>query len=116
VKSSELVKGLADIQGRLQGLGRGLMAFGAMTADLGTAIIAPLLASVFACASAGDALDKLSRQTGVAGETLDMLSFAAERSGTSIDTVEKAIRKAQQNGFADDQFAEARSATFPRVE
>jgi hypothetical protein len=104
VKNSELVKGLADIQGRLQGLGRGIMAFGAMTAGLGTAIIAPLVASIFAFSSAGDALDKMSRRTGVAVETLDMLAFAAERSGTSIDTVEKAIRKAQQNGFAAEQF------------
>jgi hypothetical protein len=104
VKNSELVKGLADIQGRLQGLGRGLIAFGTLATGVGTAIVGPLIAALLYFSNAGDQIDKMSRRTGVAVEQLDLLAFAAERSGTAIETVERAIRKAQQNGFAAREF------------
>ena len=44
-------------------------------------------------ARAGDNLDKMSQRTGIAVETLSELDFMAQRGGTSLDAVEKAVSK-----------------------
>lgn len=47
-------------------------------------------------AQAGDALDKMSKRTGLTVEALSGLQFAAEQSGASIETVEMGIRNMQR--------------------
>lgn len=44
-------------------------------------------------ADLGDQLDKMSRRTGISVETLGELKFAAEQSGASLETVEKATKR-----------------------
>ena len=44
-------------------------------------------------ADLGDELDKMSQRTGLSVENLGALKFAAEQSGTDLDTVEKAARR-----------------------
>ena len=44
----------------------------------------------------GDRLNKMAGRTGVAVEQLTALKFAAEQSGTSLETVEKGILKMNQ--------------------
>jgi len=49
---------------------------------------------------AGDVMDKMSKRTGLATEFLSKLAYAADLSGTSIDVMEKAVKKLQM-GAAD---------------
>ena len=49
---------------------------------------------------AGDALDKMSRRTGVAVEDLSAMKFAAEQSGATLDDFANGLRR--QAGFVQD--------------
>jgi len=64
--------------------------FGALGVGLGIAGIAALVKSSI---NAQDEISKLSQKTGIAVESLAGLGFAAELSGTDVDTVGKAVRK-----------------------
>ena len=44
-------------------------------------------------AEVGDEIDKMSKRTGFAAETISKLRFAAEQTGTSIETVEKGVKR-----------------------
>lgn len=65
------------------------MAFTAM----GAGITASIGASVKSFATAGDEVQKMASRTGFATETLSELRFAAERSGTTINSLETATKK-----------------------
>ena len=69
------------------------------TAAKGLAIGGAVAVAGFAVASiksfldVGEALDKMSKRTGVSVEALGELKFAAEQSGSSIETIEKAMTR-----------------------
>lgn len=88
--------GLNRARKRLDNFGKGLASVGARGAALGSAIAAPLGAAVRVFASAGDALDKLSKRTGFSVETLSELGFAAEQSGSNVEELENGIRRSQR--------------------
>ena len=54
------------------------------------------LSAVKHFASAGDALNKMSQRTGVSVEVLSELAYAAEQSGTDVETLEASLRKMQK--------------------
>ena len=57
---------------------------------------------------AGDELDKFNRRTGISIEQIQKLSFAADQSGTDIETVEKAfLRATRVVGDASDGLKDA---------
>jgi len=66
--------------------GRGFLAVGAAAA-------APMALAIKSYASVGDNLQKMSGRTGIAASTLSELSFAADQSGSSIETVESGVRR-----------------------
>ena len=92
-------RGIQSAQRRLGGLGgtlRGPVAKGAKVAALGIAGvgiagvgIGVKLAKDFL--TLGDQIHKMSIRTGVSAESLQKLKFAAEQSGSSIETLEKGI-------------------------
>lgn len=88
-------KGLRSAQAKLQAFGAGVAKIGGAMFAGGAAVIAPLLAAVNSFSEAGDKLAKMSDRTGATVEALSELSFAAERSGTSITAVEGAISTLQ---------------------
>src|SRR5690606_35138144 len=88
-------KGLRSAQAKLQAFGAGVAKIGGAMFAGGAAIIAPLLATVNSFSEAGDQLAKMSDRTGATVEALSELSFAAERSGSSITAVEGAISTLQ---------------------
>lgn len=123
-KNGLLDKGLAAAQSSLRrmsasvsamsaGMGRGLGAvgsgLGAMTGALTSlpALIGGLaagsglamIASTFA--DAASSVDDMAQRTGMTAEEISGLSYAAKMSGTSIETVEKAIRRMQATGAGD---------------
>ena len=77
-------------------IGSSVSRIGGAIAGVGASIAGPLSAAVVSFAAAGDVLDKMSKRTGVAVESLSELAFAAEQSGSSIDGVERGIRGMQK--------------------
>ena len=95
-KDEQLTRVIKRAQKKLQAFGAGVRRIGRAFAAIGMAGLAPLLASVKVFSSSGDALDKMSRRTGVSVETLSELGFAAEQSGAGLESLEKGVRKMQQ--------------------
>lgn len=58
----------------------------------GTAVTGAFTAIVFKTAQVGDQFDKMSLRTGVAVEDLSALAYAADISGTDIETLEKGLK------------------------
>ena len=63
----------------------------------GTAIVGFAITAVKSFAETGDAIQKMSLRTGISTVALSELGFAAEQSGTSLDTVEKAAKRMAVN-------------------
>jgi hypothetical protein len=93
---SKLVRGLKRAQAKLKAFGDGVRNLGLKLAGLGSAIVAPLIASTKVFAKMGDDLAKMSARTGFSVESLSELGFAAELSGASIQVLENGIRKMQR--------------------
>lgn len=94
--SDKLTAGLKAAQARLQAFGAGVTSLGVKLTAIGGAIGAPLAASVQHFSTAGDELEKMATRTGLSVEALSELQYAADLSGTSIDDLEKGVRKMQQ--------------------
>ena len=91
-----LLTGLRNAQARLKAFGAALQGLGLRMMAIGTSLLAPLMASVKVFAAGGDALEKMSRRTGVSTEALSELGYAAELSGADLETLEVGIRKMQK--------------------
>lgn len=94
--SDRLTAGLRRAQKRLQAFGAGVRQIGLRLVAAGGAAVAALGASVRVFIKAGDELDKMSRRTGLSVEALSELKFAAEQSGTDLETLEKGVRTLQR--------------------
>ncbi|MCA9251267.1 MAG: hypothetical protein KDA54_09035 [Phycisphaerales bacterium] len=94
--SDKLTRGLRQAQKRLKAFGAGVRNAGLRITAFGASLAAPLAASLKVFSSAGDQLDKMSKRTGVSVEALSELGFAAEQSGTDLETLEKGIRVMQR--------------------
>lgn len=95
--SSKLDKGLQDIRGNLNGFAKQVAAIGGGFLAMGTAIIGPMAAAVKQFADVGSQLDDMAQRTGVSAGALSELSFAAEMSGTSLESLENGLRKMQKS-------------------
>lgn len=89
--ATKLKKGLGQVQDRLKKFSANIGAVGKSFLALGAAIVVPLAAAVKQFSAAGDQLDKMSKRTGFAVETLSALDFAASQSGASLDQLDKAL-------------------------
>lgn len=94
---SNLQKGLKAAQRQLRNFGVTLQYVGKDFAMVGGAITAPFALATKQFASVGDQLNKMSARTGTSVEMLSELSFAAQQSGTSVEDVEKSLRRLQKN-------------------
>ena len=88
---TELEKGIKKAQARLNAFARKVGAIGGTLIATGASILAPMTAAIKLFASAGDQLDKMSKRTGFAVETLSALDFAASQSGASIEQLDKSL-------------------------
>src|SRR4051812_33550140 len=84
--SGDIEKQLNSFQAKFEKIGKSLASTAKSFAVVGGAITAPFAAGLAAFSSAGGELRKLSRQTGMSVETLQALGFAAEKSGTDLET------------------------------
>lgn len=100
---SDLMKGLKGIDGKLKNIGgavsntgKTLAVAGAGIAGIGAAMVGPFAAGVTQFVAFGDTLNKMSARTGFTAEALSELGFAAEQSGTNLQTLEGAVVKMQR--------------------
>ena len=89
---SKLTRALNQQSRNLKKFGAGLAGIGAKMAGAGLAGVAAFGATSVAFAKAGDHLDKMAIRTGFSVQSLSQLGFAAEQSGTDIDSLENGLR------------------------
>lgn len=94
--NDQIAKGLRKAEQRLKAFGAGLRSIGTRIFAAGAAVATPLVGAVKAFSDSGDALEKMSRRTGVSVEALSGLGFAAEQSGADLETLETGLRKMQK--------------------
>lgn len=102
-------RGLRKAQERLSAFGVGVAKIGAGFTAIGAAAIAPLALATKIFTESGDQLDKMSKRTGIAVETLSELDFAAQQSGTSLVSLEKSVK------FMQRAITEAQRGTLSAV-
>lgn len=91
-----LVRGLNAIKGHLNSFGATVAKMGAGLTAIGGAIGGPLLVAAKTFADVGSSLADMSQRTGVGVEQLSALKFAADQTGTSMEGLEKGLRKQQR--------------------
>jgi len=95
-EDGKLRRTLANAKRRLNRFSASASRAGRGLVGVGAAAAAPLALAVRSYASVGDNLQKMAGRTGIAASSLSELSFAADQSGTSIETVEAGVRRMQR--------------------
>ncbi|MBI1370845.1 MAG: hypothetical protein GC162_19600 [Planctomycetes bacterium] len=93
---SALIRTLNKQSKQLKAWGKSVATIGAGIAAAGAAVLGPILYATKQFAASGDVLDKMSQRTGITVENLSELSFAAEQSGSNLDSLEKGIKGMQR--------------------
>ncbi len=96
VNDSKLVRGLQSANKKLKAFGDAISGWGKKLAAAGSAITAPLIAFAKASASGSKELLSMSQRTGISVEALSELGYAAQISGSDMETLELGIRKMQK--------------------
>ena len=86
----------SKLQGALRSMGRLAVTAAkvgvALTAAFGAAVLAGVTKSIKLFVQLGDQMQKMALRTGVSTEALSQLKFAAEQTGSGIETVERGFR------------------------
>lgn len=94
--NKKLVRGLRAAERHVKAFGKSIQNIGLKIMALGTAAIAPLVASSKAFASMGDSVAKMAKRIGISVESLSGLIYAAELSGASSEQLENSFRRMQR--------------------
>lgn len=94
---SRLVRGLNAASAKLKAWGQSVTAMGQKFLAAGAAAGGAFFAAGKLFSDVGDSLQKMSQRTGLSVEALSELAFAADSSGTSLETIEAAVRTMQKN-------------------
>jgi len=89
---SKMQATLKRAQQRLSAFGASVRQMGTASMAIGSAIMAPMIASAKLFADAGDEVHKMALRTGMSTETLSRLGFAAEQSGASLKDIDTGFR------------------------
>ncbi|MCL4733285.1 hypothetical protein KJZ71_05865, partial [Patescibacteria group bacterium] len=113
--SDKLSAGLKAAQKKLEAFGEGLRSIGTKMAGIGVAAITALLGTAKAFSDSGDALDKMSARTGVSVEALSELGYAADLSGTDMETLENGLRVMQKTLVEASQGSKGANEALARL-
>jgi hypothetical protein len=91
--SNKLAAGLKRAQKQLRAFGAGVRQMGQRLVVAASGVIAPALAATKTFTSMGDHIAKMAKPTGVSTEALSELGFAAEQSGSNLETLEAGLRR-----------------------
>lgn len=90
--ASSLKGALGQAGGQVEGFSAKIGKIGKTMTVVGGVVIAALGAIVMKTAAVGDKFDKMSLRTGISVEKLSALAYAADISGSSIETMEKGLK------------------------
>ena len=90
--ASQLKGALNSAGGNVTSFSQKIGKVGKIATVAGVAVTAAFVKIVTGTAKVGDMFDKMSLRTGIAVEDLSALAYAADISGTSIETMEKGIK------------------------
>jgi hypothetical protein len=90
---------LKGVNKSIASIGKAMTSAGIRMSAIGAGAVGPIFASAAAFASVGSTLSDMSKRTGVAAESLSVLKFAAEQTGTDIAGTESALKKMQKAIF-----------------
>jgi hypothetical protein len=90
---------LKGVNKSIASIGKAMTTAGIRMSAIGAGAVGPIFASAAAFASVGSTLSDMSKRTGVAAESLSVLKFAAEQTGTDIAGTESALKKMQNAIF-----------------
>lgn len=93
---TKLVRGLRAAERRLKAFGESVQSIGKTTMGIGAAIVGPIVGAAAAFNEAGSRLDDMSQRTGISVEALSELGYAAQLSGSDLETLEGGVRKMQK--------------------
>ena len=110
---SKLVRGLRRAERKLRAFGDSIRNFGLKLTALGSAMLAPLVASAKLFSGYGDQVAKMAKRTGLSVETLSELRFVASQTGTEFESLEMAFRKMQRSIYDAGDFADLEPPTPP---
>jgi len=96
VNDDKLVKGLQKAGKKLKAFGETISGWGKKFAGIGTAVAAPLVGFAKAFASGSKELQTMSQRTGVSVGALSELGYAAQLSGTDMETLEVGLKRMQK--------------------
>lgn len=94
---NDITKALTKAKQELNDFGSDVVGIGAKVAGMGAAITGSLTAAVMHFANVGSELNDMSARTGIGATALVELGYAAKMTGTSMESVERAIGKMQKN-------------------
>ncbi|QDT74426.1 phage tail tape measure protein [Lacipirellula limnantheis] len=86
-----------DLKKSLATVGAKLQAVGKVGAAAGGAMVGAFAGATAAFIEAGSKLDDLAQRSGISGEAMSGLSFAANQTGTEIETLASGVAKMQKN-------------------
>jgi hypothetical protein len=100
----KIAAGLKKAAAKLKAFGAGVRNVGVGLIGIGAAITGPLAASAGVFAQMGSKIYDMSKRTGISAEKLTELGYAANQTGTDIDTFEGVIKRMQKSiaGVADE--------------
>jgi hypothetical protein len=100
----KIAAGLKKAAAKLKAFGAGVRNVGVGLIGIGAAITGPLAASAGVFAQMGSKIYDMSKRTGISAEKLTELGYAANQTGTDLDTFEGVIKRMQKSiaGIADE--------------
>lgn len=111
----ELREKFAQVERDLKSKAVQVAKIGAGIGAVGMAITAPLTLAAKHFADVGSELQKISERTGASVESISALKYAADQSGTSIGTVEAAMRRMQVTVTDASRGVELATASLGRL-
>lgn len=92
IDDKELQRGVKRVQASMRSMAAGIAKVGGALFGAATAAGAPLLAAVTKFVAKGDEIDKMSKRTGIAAETLSRMGFALEQSGGELADFQRGLK------------------------
>lgn len=96
---NKFTRGLQMASRKLKAFGAGVGRIGRRMTAVGGAMLGMAVMAAKSFAKAGDAVHKMAYRTGLATEFLSALGYAAELGGSSLEGMEKAIRRLQRSAY-----------------
>ena len=97
VKGGKFNHGMKNASAKLKSFGRGVGMVGKATMAAGGAVVAPLIGAAKVFANTGDNVHKMAQRTGMSTEALSTMGFAAQQSGSDLNTLESGIKGMQRS-------------------